>query len=119
MIASAGDQKLTLFPTSTLQIVGSGGDQEVLVSTANLVIALESEMARIFGAKPAQETSQLEHERACYVHALKAISVFFKRLGIQAYDRRFYRLALALDDLSRGRVDPLLGGEKPAGAEPS
>lgn len=64
---TASDQMPILFPISEPQTVPFGGDQEALVLTANLVIALESEMARIFGSKPGAETSPLEHERACYV----------------------------------------------------
>jgi hypothetical protein len=43
-----------------------------------------------------------------YIHALKAISTFFDQVEARSYGVHFYRLALALDDLSHGAVDPLL-----------
>jgi hypothetical protein len=49
-------------------------------------------------AKPTGDL--LKHERACYIHALKA---------------RFYRLAVAIDDLNRGTVDPLLRERRSGG----
>jgi hypothetical protein len=76
-------------------------------STANLVVALKSEMARAFDSKSADRSAK--YDRARYIYALKAISKFLKEVGASgSYEKRLYRLALALDDLSRGTVDPLL-----------
>jgi hypothetical protein len=58
-----------------------------------------------------------KYERARYAHALKGISDFLKEIGIVSYQKRFYRLALALDDLNRGTVDPLLEPIKTGGAK--
>ena len=116
MTKPTGTQKPTLFPVANLQATGveAGAaspkvfsDPEAAVLTANAVLALDAQLARIFNSSGVGD-DELKHERAAYVHALKAISDFFKQLGIRAYDRRFYRLALALDDLNRGTVDPLL-----------
>jgi hypothetical protein len=102
------DQARNLLTSSRLRILDAHGDRDALVKTANLVLALEAELPRVFGSKPNEATSALQHERAAHVFALKAMADFFKGLGIPAYNRRFYRLAVALDDLSRGHVDPLL-----------
>jgi hypothetical protein len=120
MAKPTGAQKPILFPISRLQAIKfeacpesapqgatPHGDQEALILSANLIIALEAQMDRIFNSRGADDDA-LKHERACYVHALKAISSFFKQLGIRKYDRRFYRLAVAIDGLNRGSVDPLL-----------
>ena len=64
-------------------------------------------MARAFDTKSADRS--VKYDRARYIHALKAISKFLKKVGASgSYEKRLYRLALALDDLNRGTVDPLL-----------
>jgi hypothetical protein len=108
MVSTNSDQASNLLASSKLRILDAQGDRDSLVKTANLVLALEAELARVFGSKPNEGTSELQHERAAYVFALKAMADFFKSLGIPAYDRRFYRLAVALDDLNRGRLNPLV-----------
>ncbi len=87
------------------------GDPEALVLTANAVLALDANLARIFNSTGIDD-DELKHERAQYVHALKAMADFFKQIGIKDYDRRFYRLALAIDDLNRGAVEPLLAARQ-------
>lgn len=113
----ATNQAHSLLASSKFRILDCQGDRDALVKTANLVLALEAELARVFGSKPDEGTDRLQHERAIYVFALKAMADFFKGLGIPTYNRRFYRLALALDDLSRGRTDPLLQTEGCSGEE--
>jgi hypothetical protein len=75
-------------------------------SAESLVVDLKKKMACAFETKLGERSSK--YERARYVHALKAISTFFDQVEAHSYGEHFYRLALALDDLSRGTVDPLL-----------
>jgi hypothetical protein len=75
-------------------------------SAENLIVDLKKEMSRAFETK--LDERSLKYERARYVHALKAISTFFDQVEARSHGEHFYRLALALDDLSHGTVDPLL-----------
>jgi hypothetical protein len=75
-------------------------------SAETLIVELKEKMARAFETNPGERSSK--YERARYVHALKAISTFLGDIEARSYSEHFYRLALALDDLSRGAVDPLL-----------
>jgi hypothetical protein len=75
---------------------------------------LKSELAIAFDSESDDQSPK--YERARYVYTLKAISTFLKEVGIASYQKRFYRLALALDDLNRGIVDPLLEPIKTGGA---
>jgi hypothetical protein len=76
-------------------------------STADIIAALKSELAHAFDTKSADRSAK--YDRARYMLALKAISTFLKKVGAMgSYEKRLYRLALALDDLNRGTVDPLL-----------
>jgi hypothetical protein len=84
-------------------------------STENLVAVLNSDLVRAFDSPSADLSAK--YERARYAHALKAISTYLKKIGIGSYEKRFYRLALALDDLNRGTVDPLLEPIKTGGAK--
>jgi hypothetical protein len=70
------------------------------------VSALKSELADAFDSYSTNHSPK--YERARYALAFKTISTFLKGIGIASYEKRFYRLALALDDLNRGIVDPLL-----------
>jgi hypothetical protein len=75
-------------------------------SAESFIVALKEKMARAFETKLGERSPK--YERARYVHALKAISTFFGQVEAPSYREHFYRLALALDDLSHGAVDPLL-----------
>jgi hypothetical protein len=49
------------------------------------------------------------YERARYMHALNAISVFLcENRAPLRYSRRLHRLGMALNDANEGRADPLL-----------
>ena len=52
--------------------------------------------------------SQPGKERLPYINALVAVSRFAKFAGLSPADKRLHELAQRLDDLERGRVDPLL-----------
>jgi hypothetical protein len=84
-------------------------------STENLVAVLNSDLVRAFDSPSADLSAK--YERARYALALKAISTYLKKIGIGSYEKRFYRLALALDDLNRGTVDPLLEPIKTGGTK--
>jgi hypothetical protein len=75
-------------------------------SAESLIVDLKEKIARAFETKLGERSSK--YERARYVHALKAISTFFGDVEARSHRKHFYRLALALDDLNRGAVDPLL-----------
>jgi hypothetical protein len=75
-------------------------------SAEKLIVELKEEMARAFETNPGERSPK--YERARYVHALKAISTFFGQVESRIHREHFCRLALVLDDLSRGSVDPLL-----------
>ncbi len=79
------------------------------------IATLKSRLAFAFDSESADQSPK--YERARYIHALKAISNFLKEVGIASYEKRFYRLALAMDDLNRGSVDPLLEPMKTGGAK--
>jgi hypothetical protein len=79
------------------------------------ITTLKSELAIAFDS--ASDDLSPKYERARYICALKAISTFLKEVGIASYQKRFYRLALAIDDLNRGSVDPLLEPMKTGGAK--
>jgi hypothetical protein len=81
----------------------------------NHIRDLKSEMAVAFDSQSGDQSPK--HERAKYTHAFKAISSFLKEIGIGSYEKRFYRLALAFDDLNRGTVDPLLEPIKTGGTK--
>jgi len=71
------------------------------------IAALKSELIRAFDTKSADGSAK--YERARYIYALKAISKFLTKVGASSsYEKRLYRLALALADLSSGTVDSLL-----------
>ena len=86
-----------------------------LGSLQNPISALKSELAVAFNSQSSDQSPR--YERARYVYALKAISTFLKEVGIVSDQKRFYRLVLALDDLNRGTVDPLLEPIKTGGAK--
>jgi hypothetical protein len=52
------DQASGLLASSTLRIPDPRGDRDALVKTANLVLALEEELARVFGSEPNEGTSE-------------------------------------------------------------
>ena len=79
------------------------------------IATLKSELAVAFDSESADQSPK--YERARYMYALKAISTFLKEVGIASYQKRFYRLVLAIDDLNRGSVDPLLEPVKTGGAK--
>jgi hypothetical protein len=79
------------------------------------IATLKSELAVAFNSESADQSPK--YERARYMYALKAISTFLKEVGIASYQKRFYRLVLAIDDLNRGSVDPLLEPMKTGGAK--
>jgi hypothetical protein len=79
------------------------------------ITTLKSELAVAFDSESDDQSPK--YERARYAYALKAISTFLKEVGIASYQKRFYRLALAFDDLNRGSVDPLLEPVKTGGAK--
>jgi hypothetical protein len=79
------------------------------------IATLKSELAVAFDSESADQSPQ--YERARYMYALKAISTFLKEVGTVSYQKRFYRLVLAIDDLNRGSVDPLLEPMKTGGAK--
>jgi hypothetical protein len=60
------DQARNLLTSSRLRILDAHGDRDALVKTANLVLALEAELPRVFGSKPNEATSALQHERAAW-----------------------------------------------------
>jgi hypothetical protein len=74
-------------------------------SAESLIVDLKEKMARAF--ETTGERSW-KYERARYVHALKAFSTFLGQVEAPSYRVHLYRLALALDDLNHGAVDPLL-----------
>jgi hypothetical protein len=84
-------------------------------ATGNAITTLKSGLALAFDSPSDNPSSK--YERARYAHALKAISTFLKEVGIASYQMRFYRLALALDDLNHGSVDPLLEPVKTGSAK--
>jgi hypothetical protein len=76
-------------------------------STTDLVVALKSELAHAFDTKSADRSAK--YNRTRYIYALKAISKFLTEVGASSSCEKYlYRLALTLDDLDRGTVDPLL-----------
>lgn len=87
---------------------------EPLSRLENRIRDLKSGMAFAFNSHSADRSPK--YERARYSFALKAISTFLKDVGIVSYQKRLYRLALALDDLNRGTVDPLLEPIKTGGS---
>jgi hypothetical protein len=96
--------------------------QEPTRSVAPLVKALAKlgdELEQAFDSQP--DRISAKDQRARYVYALRAISDFLRAAGAKLpYVNRLWRLAIALDDLNQGIVDPLLkematGGLRPAG----
>ena len=81
----------------------------------NPISTLKSELAVAFDSQSGDQSPK--YERARYVYALKGYFDFLKEVGIVSYQKRFYRLVLALDDLNRGTVDPLLEPIKTGGAK--
>jgi hypothetical protein len=86
-----------------------------LSSLQNPISTLKSELAVAFDSQSRDQSPR--YERARYGCALKAISTFLKEVGIVSHQKRLYRLVLALDDLNRGTVDPLLKPIKTGGAK--
>jgi hypothetical protein len=86
-----------------------------LGSLQNSVSALKSGLAKAFDSHSTNHSPK--YERARYAFAFRTISTFLKGIGIVSYEKRFYRLALALDDLNRGIVDPLLEPIKTGGTK--
>jgi hypothetical protein len=86
-----------------------------LGSLQNSVSALKSGLADAFDSHSINHSPK--YERARYVFAFKTISTFLEGIGIVSYEKRFYRLALALDDLNRGTVDPLFEPIKTGGTK--
>jgi hypothetical protein len=86
-----------------------------LSSLQNPITTLKSELAVAFDSQSGDQSPK--YERARYGYALKAISIFLKEVDIGSYRKRLYRLVLALDDLNRGTVDPLLEPVKTGGTK--
>jgi hypothetical protein len=86
-----------------------------LSSLQNHIGALKSELALAFDSQSGDQSPR--YERARYIYALTAISTFLKEIGIVSYQEQFYRLAVALDDLNRGTVDPLVEPIKTGGTK--
>ena len=86
-----------------------------LGSLQNSVSALRSGLADAFNSRSTNHSPK--YERARYAFAFKTISTFLKGIGIVSYKKRFYRLALAFDDLNRGIVDPLFEPIKTGGTK--
>ena len=88
-----------------------------LAAVQEVLARLGDELERAFNSNP--ERNWLEYERARYVHALAAVAKFLDA-NTKSHDlsRRFYRLALALTDLNRGVVDPLLAVTPTGGINP-
>jgi hypothetical protein len=86
--------------------------QEPMRSVAPLVKALAKlgdELERAFDSHPHRISAK--DQRARYVYALRAVSDFLRGAGAKPrYVSRLWRLAVALDDLNYGVVDPLLKG---------
>jgi hypothetical protein len=71
------------------------------------MVTLGDGLAKAFDS--ASGRKDMEYERARYIHALNAISVFLRENGAPLhYSRRLHRLAMALNDANEGRADPLL-----------
>jgi hypothetical protein len=81
-------------------------------AAANAITTLKKKLADAFDSL--SDDHSPKYERARYGYALKAFSDFLKQVGID-YRKRLYRLVLALDDLNRGIVDPLLEPTKTGG----
>jgi hypothetical protein len=86
-----------------------------LSSLQKSISTLESELAVAFDSQPRDQSPR--YERARYIYTLTAISTFLKNIGTVSYQEQFYRLAVALDDLNRGSVDPLLEPIKTGGTK--
>jgi hypothetical protein len=71
------------------------------------MVTLGDGLAKAFDS--ASGRKDMAYERARYIHALNAISVFLRENGAPLhYSRRLHRLAMALNDANEGRADPLL-----------
>jgi len=110
------------FPPEVEKQIRSHGHENMLSACAaalsmleNHIRDLKSKLAIAFDSQSGDQSPK--YERARYGYALKAISIFLKEVGIGSYRKRFYRLVLALDDLNRGTVDPLLEPIKTSGAK--
>jgi hypothetical protein len=110
------------FPPEVEEAIRIHGHEKILrrfvaalSSLQNPINTLKSELAIAFDSQSRDQSPK--YERARYGYALKAISTFLKEIGIDTYRKRLYKLVLALDDLNRGTVDPLLEPIKTGGAK--
>jgi hypothetical protein len=72
-----------------------------------------------FALQSKDDRSQAEHERARYIHALKAMSDFLRANNAPLhYRQRLHYLAIALNDLNEGKVDGLLEPTPTGGVNP-
>jgi hypothetical protein len=105
-----------------VRMVRSGDDerralQDTTVEVINAVLALEAKNDAIAtDSSPPDQTPK--YKRARLIHALQYIAEFYQELGCnKSLETDFYHLALALDDLNRGTVDPLLEPVKTGGTK--
>ena len=74
---------------------------------------LRDDLEHAFNSEP--ERNSPEEERLRYIFALTKISQFLKKvLSSKISSKRIYELAVALEDLDHGRVDPLLNPSSPS-----
>jgi hypothetical protein len=82
-----------------------------------IVARLGNELELAFNSNP--ERNWPEYERARYIHALATIAKFLgANTKSQDIAKRFWRLSVALADLDRGAVDPLLAPTATGGVNP-
>ena len=80
---------------------------------------LHAEFEHAFTSPRKDNYSKAEHERAQYIHSLKAISNFLRANNAPLhYAQRLFYLAIALNDLNEGKVDPLLEPRSTGGVNP-
>jgi hypothetical protein len=91
--------------------------RDTTVELANAVLALVAKNDAIAtDSSPPDQTPK--YKRLRLIHALQAIAEFYQELGFnKSLEWDFHHLALALDDLNRGTVDPLLEPVKTGGTK--
>jgi hypothetical protein len=105
-----------------VRMVQSGDDerralQDTTVEVINAVLALEAKNGAI--ATDSRSPDQTpKYKRVRLIHALQAIAEFYQELGCnKSLKWDFHHLALALNDLNQGTVDPLLEPIKTGGTK--